>query len=94
MSRTLSAAEAKAHLAQALRDVESGETVTITRYGRPVAILVPSQWADQLERLRAAGAESGLGGLIGRYSDGDELADALEQVVATRTPGRDLPGLE
>lgn len=94
MARTLSAAEAKAHLAEALRAVESGETVTITRYGRPVAVLVPSEWADQLERLRAAGPGSGLGGLIGRYSDGDELADALDQVAASRTPGRDLPGLE
>jgi len=94
MPRTMSAAVAKAHLAEALRDVESGEAVTITRYGRPVAVLVPPEWADQLGRLRAAGPESGLARLIGRFLDGDELADALDQVTASRSAVRELPGLD
>jgi prevent-host-death family protein len=33
--------EAKAQLARLLQEVERGETVTITRHGRPVARLVP-----------------------------------------------------
>jgi len=33
--------EAKTHLARLLDEVEGGETVTITRHGRPVANLVP-----------------------------------------------------
>ena len=33
--------EAKTHLAHLLNEVERGETVTITRHGRPVARLVP-----------------------------------------------------
>ena len=33
--------EAKTHLARLLDEVERGETVTITRHGRPVANLVP-----------------------------------------------------
>ncbi len=33
--------DAKTHLARLLDDVERGESVTITRHGRPVAKLVP-----------------------------------------------------
>lgn len=33
--------EAKTHLAKLLDEVEKGESVTITRHGRPVARLVP-----------------------------------------------------
>lgn len=33
--------DAKTHLAKLLDDVENGETITITRHGRPVARLVP-----------------------------------------------------
>jgi prevent-host-death family protein len=33
--------EAKTHLARLLDEVERGETITITRHGRPVARLVP-----------------------------------------------------
>lgn len=41
MSRTVGAYEAKTHLAELLDRVERGERVTITRHGRPVAVLVP-----------------------------------------------------
>jgi prevent-host-death family protein len=34
-------AEAKKHLSALLKRVEGGERVTITRYGRPVAVLGP-----------------------------------------------------
>jgi prevent-host-death family protein len=33
--------EAKTQFSQLLRRVEKGETVTITRHGRPVAVLTP-----------------------------------------------------
>ena len=39
--RSVSVAEAKAHLAQLLRAVEEGEVIAITRRGRPVATLAP-----------------------------------------------------
>lgn len=94
MTRTMTAAAAKAHLAEALREVESGASVTITRHGRPVAVLVPPELADQLGRLRAAGPERGLARIIGRFPDGDELADALDEIAASRTTGRDLPALD
>ena len=33
--------EAKTHLPELLRRVESGESITITKHGKPVAMLVP-----------------------------------------------------
>ncbi len=61
MDGTVGPYEAKTHLAALLDRVESGETVTITRNGRPVARLVPAgpprpmpeaQAAALLERFR------------------------------------------
>jgi prevent-host-death family protein len=39
--KTVGVYEAKTHLAQLLADVERGESVTITRHGKPVAELNP-----------------------------------------------------
>lgn len=39
--QTVGAYEAKTHLGQLLDAVEKGETITITRHGVPVAMLVP-----------------------------------------------------
>ncbi|WP_034996815.1 type II toxin-antitoxin system Phd/YefM family antitoxin [Beijerinckia mobilis] len=39
--REIQASEAKARLLQILDEVEHGETVSITRHGRPIARLVP-----------------------------------------------------
>jgi len=33
--------EAKTHLPELLRRVESGESITITKHGKPIAMLVP-----------------------------------------------------
>lgn len=46
--KALSVAEAKASLSEAIRDVEGGGTVLITRHGKPVAALVK---AEDLERM-------------------------------------------
>lgn len=39
--REIQASEAKAHLPQLLDEVERGETLIITRHGRPIARIVP-----------------------------------------------------
>lgn len=39
--KTVGAYEAKTHFSELLRDVENGETVTVTRHGVAVARLVP-----------------------------------------------------
>lgn len=53
MSATVGVHHAKTHLSDLLRRVESGETVTITRRGAPVAELRPPADAVQRDRLSA-----------------------------------------
>lgn len=90
MTRSISAGAAKSSFAELLREAEGGDTVTITRYGRPVAVLVPPQLAEALRRLDAAGPQAGLAGLVGQLPDGEELVEALEAIVE-RDAGRSLP---
>ena len=51
--REVQATEAKRRLAELLRAVEHGETVAITRHGKPVAHLVPARAEDRANRERA-----------------------------------------
>lgn len=64
----IGAFEAKNKLSWLLDRVEQGEEITITRHGRPVAKLVPSdagidrsQAKAALQRLRDRAAQAGLG---------------------------------
>jgi len=63
--KTVGAFQAKTQLSQLLDRVEKGEAVTITRHGRPVAVLAPiapiaparpartgEQWLAETKRLR------------------------------------------
>ena len=50
---TVGAYEAKTHLARLLDRVAGGETLTITRRGRPIARLVPVE-DDEVSRSRRA----------------------------------------
>ncbi|HMJ62496.1 MAG TPA: type II toxin-antitoxin system prevent-host-death family antitoxin [Bryobacteraceae bacterium] len=43
----ISIAEAKAKLTQLIHAVEKGEKVTISRHGRPVVDLVPTDWEQR-----------------------------------------------
>ena len=45
--------EAKARLSELLDDVQRGETIVITRHGRPIARLVSERDARQHEILKA-----------------------------------------
>ena len=54
MRRNLSASEAKAQLADALRQAEGGDVVWITRYGKPTAALLGAERLAELERRAAA----------------------------------------
>ncbi len=47
--REIPASEAKTHLPRLLGDVERGETIIITRHGRPIARLVPEDTRRQEE---------------------------------------------
>lgn len=54
--KTVALAEAKAQLSALVDEAQAGETVYITRHGKPVARLVPLEQAKKpldIERLRA-----------------------------------------
>jgi prevent-host-death family protein len=51
--RKIQSSDAKARLPQFLDEVERGETIIITRHGRPVAHLVPAPQHDR-DRIRRA----------------------------------------
>ena len=53
--REIQASDAKTHLPQLLDAVERGETLVITRHGRPIARLVPEAARRQEEIDRAVG---------------------------------------
>ena len=55
--RQIQSSEMKARLPQFLDEVEKGETIIITRHGRPVAHLVP---APQFNRERVQRAVTGI----------------------------------
>lgn len=65
--RTIGAYEAKTHLPRLLDEVASGESITITKHGVPVAVLVPpragtaGQVRDAIAGLRAFRARHALG---------------------------------
>lgn len=57
--REVQASDAKTHLPRLLDDVEAGETIVITRHGKPIARLVPdeerrnAEARDAMEEIRA-----------------------------------------
>lgn len=67
--RSVGAFEAKTHLAALLDAVSAGEQITITRHGRPVALLVPpasepqASVAETIKLLRRFSQGQSLGGL-------------------------------
>ncbi len=94
MRKIFTAAQAKTHFAESLRIAEAGDVVEITRYGKPVAAIVGAQELEELDRIRASRPQEGLAALMGRWADGDELADEADRVVANRGKMREIPDLE
>jgi prevent-host-death family protein len=91
MTRTLSAARAKAEFAECVRHAEAGDAVVITRHGKAVAALVGAERLKELERMRAAGPREGLAGLAGGWKGSDTLVKTvlrLERSLPRRTPRR------
>jgi len=84
MTRTISAADAKAHFSHHLRASEGGDCIVITRHGRPVAALVPARDLPDFERLRAAGPGAGLASLAGGWPDSGTLVKHVRNIVRSR----------
>jgi prevent-host-death family protein len=76
--REVQASEAKTHLPQLLGDVERGETIVITRHGRPVARLVPDEATRQAEKAEAFAAIKELRKRVGKVPL-QELLDARHE---------------
>jgi prevent-host-death family protein len=86
--KALSVAEAKASLSEAIREVEGGNTVIITRHGKPVAALVSANDVATLETLRAAGPQQGLASIAGGWAGSDQL---VESIATAARRGRRRP---
>ncbi len=72
---SVGAYEAKTHLPQLLERVARGERITITKHGRPVAVLVPADETPRLDRATAV-AE------LRRFGVGRRLGDlTLRQLI-------------
>lgn len=92
MFKNMSIAEAKAHLSVCIRQAEQGESILITRHGKPVAALVAADHLEQLERLRKAGPQGGLASLAGGWEGSEEMVHHIEQ--STRTESRCIASLD
>jgi prevent-host-death family protein len=78
--REIDLSEAQEHLSQLLDDVEHGETIVITRHGRPVALLVPDAVAKQADAAAAVAAIKAFQENSGRIT--------VEDLLSARDEGR------
>ena len=70
--KTMGIRELKAHLSEAIRDVQSGETIEVTHHGEVVALLVPAPRRSSEAEIR----------------DALESLDALAAQIGSQTPGQ------
>ena len=82
--REVPATEAKAHLAELLRDVERGEGIAITRHGKTVAHLMPPS-VHNLESRKAAVEE-----FLRRRATLPPIEMTTEEILAFRHEGHRL----
>ena len=90
MPREYSIAHAKDHLTEAVRAAESGEPVTLTRRGRPVAVIV-----SEAEYRRLAGPRGDFWAALQEFrATFDNERDGVEpeywESLRDRSPGRDV----
>lgn len=79
--KKIQATEAKAHLADLLRMVERGETITITRHGKTVAHLVPAHEHESDSRKQA------IERFRQRRAGWQRVAMTTEEILAARHEG-------
>lgn len=82
--RTVQASEAKTHLLKLLDAVEKGETVVITRHGRPIARLTPEADRRQAEIDEAIGRIRA----IGQRNRERHGPISVEELLSARDEGR------
>ena len=79
--RQVPATEAKTRLAQLLTSVEHGETIAITRHGRPIAHLVPAEARERAARREAVER------FEARRTQWKGAGMSLEEILAARHEG-------
>jgi prevent-host-death family protein len=75
--RTVGAYEAKTRLSELLDEVSRGERITITKHGRPVAVLIPAEIKTDESRLAALRELGGFG--RGRSLGDVTIRDLIEE---------------
>jgi len=78
--RTIQASEAKTHLPELLDDIERGETLIITRHGRPIARIIP-----EIDR-RAERTEQALANIAQLRKRTGRLS--VKDILSARNEGR------
>ena len=78
--QSIQASEAKTHFLRILDDVERGESVIVTRHGKPIARITPEREIDPEKVKRAAESMRALRQRIGKLS--------LEEILSSRDEGR------
>jgi len=89
VAKTVSVAQMEAHLSDCIQAAEEGDTVVITRNGRPVVALVK---LPDPERLQSAGSQEGLASLAGGWEGSEELVQRAAE--SPRTPPRTVEDLD
>ena len=82
--KTVQASEAKTRLLQLLDEVEGGETIVVTRHGRPIARITPE---PDRRRAEVAAAIERIGALGRRVRERGGPITA-EELMALRDEGR------
>jgi prevent-host-death family protein len=77
--REVQSSEAKAKLAEMLDAVESGETIVVTRHGKPIAHIVPAPAAEKSRVQQALDGIEALRKTTGRMP--------LKEILAARHEG-------
>ncbi len=79
--RKVQATEAKTHLAQLLSAVERGETIAITRHGKPIAHLIPAQARERAAR------EEAVERFRSRRAGWERIEMSIEDILSARHEG-------
>lgn len=77
--RRIQASEAKTHLPSLLDDVERGETLIITRHGKPIARLVPDESSRKQDVEQAIAKIRELRKSFGKVS--------IEEIISSKHEG-------
>lgn len=94
MTRKIAIAEAKAHFSECVKGVENGDSILITRRGKPIAALVRAEDVVLLARLRAAGPSGGLARVAGKFDDAQDFVKEVDRIARSRRGNRRVPDLE